>query len=98
MSISPYRKGRGAFRFTAEVSYFVDEEFRKQGVGSLLLDSAIAKSKKLGFKTLIAILFETNLASIRLLKRFGFEQWGFMPEIGEIDGEKLNHVYYGLRF
>ena len=38
-----------------------------------------------------------NQASIRLLKKFGFNQWGYLPEIAEIEGVLYSHVYLGKR-
>jgi len=39
---------------------------------------------------------EHNTSSIALLEKFGFELWGNMPGIAEIDNKKYNHLYYGL--
>ena len=96
LSFSPYRKGRQALRETAEVSYYVHNECHRRGIGSRLLDHAIKISPELRFRTLIAILLDQNTASIALLEKFGFERWGNMPGIAEIDNKKYSHLYYGL--
>jgi len=96
LSFSPYRKGREALHATAEVSYYVHNAYRRRGIGRRLLEFAIIKAPDLQFKTLIAILLDPNTASIALLEKFGFERWGNMPAIAEIDFEKFNHLYYGL--
>ncbi|MFC2098738.1 GNAT family N-acetyltransferase [Bacteroidota bacterium] len=93
---SPYRKGRKALKSTAEISYYVHNDFHRRGIGTSLMEHAIQKAPDLGFKTLIAILMDPNTASIALLKKFGFNLWGNMPGILEVDGEKYNHQYYGL--
>jgi len=97
ISFSPYRKGRQALQSTAEISYYVHTRFHRMGIGSRLLEYAIAKAPGLKFRNLIAILLEPNAASIALLRKFGFELWGDMPAIAEINGGKFNHQYYGLR-
>jgi phosphinothricin acetyltransferase len=57
---------------------------------------ALGQAPKLGFKALIAILMEPNAASIALLKKFGFQLWGNMPGILEVDGKSYDHQYYGV--
>lgn len=97
LTISPYRQGRMALRYTAEVSSYVDFSRHHQGVGTILLQHAINRCPSLGIKTLIAILLGSNEASIALLTKFGFEQWGCMPKAADFDGVELDHLYYGKR-
>ena len=97
LTISAYRPGRAALRHTAEVSYFVDFDFHRQGVASRLLKHAIDLCPSLQIKTLFAILMESNTASIEHLKKFGFEKWGHMPRVADYDGIEVGQLYYGLR-
>ena len=97
LSFSPYRKGRTALQSTAEISYYVHTLHHRRGIGTGLLKFALSIAPGLGFKTLIAILLEPNTASIDLLAKFGFELWGDVPRVAEIDGGEYNHQYYGLR-
>jgi len=97
ISFSPYRKGRKALQSAAEISYYVHSGFQRRGIGSALLEYAISRAEGLKFKTLIAILLEPNTASVALLEKSGFEKWGNMPGVAEIDGGQYNHQYYGLR-
>ncbi len=97
ISLSPYRKGRKALRFTIEISYYVHPDFKQQGIGSALMDYAINKSRELNYKTLLAILLEKNKKSIQLLLKYGFEKWGQMPNIADFDGTECGHLYYGLK-
>ena len=96
ISVRPYREGRAALRFTKEVSYYISSAYQKKGIGSKLLDHVIKNAKELQIKNLIAILLEKNSASIRLLEKFNFSQWGVLPNIAEFDGETRSHLYYGL--
>ncbi|RYY53084.1 MAG: N-acetyltransferase family protein [Chitinophagaceae bacterium] len=96
-SISPYRRGRGALRFTAEISYYVDRDMRGRGIGGRLLESAIALAASLGFRNLFAIVLDRNHPSIRLLEKSGFRKWGEMPGVADFDGDECGHLYYGKR-
>lgn len=96
LTLSSYRPRRIALRYAAEISYFVAEGNRGQGIGSALLEFGVAVAKKLGYKHLIAILLGHNLASIGLLKKYGFAEWGLMPGIADFDGVQYDHLYYGL--
>lgn len=95
-SFSPYRPRRLAMRYTAEISYFVDEKARARGIASSLMEHAIKVAPAIGFKTLIAILLAHNEASIRLLEKFGFREWGRMPGVADFNGTERDHLYYGL--
>jgi len=97
LSISAYRPGRQALRFTAEVSYYIHFEHHRKGVASNLLQHAIVMCPALQIKTLFAILMDSNQASIGLLEKHGFQKWGHMPKVAEVDGVEVGHLYYGLR-
>lgn len=95
--LSAYRKGRQALQNTAEISYYIRKHFWKKGIATQLMEAMLSKAKELGFKNLIAILIDANNASIALLKKFGFEQWGLMPDIIEMDDKTYGHAYYGKK-
>jgi len=97
LSVSPYRQGRHALRFAVEISYFVHIAHHKKGIGSALLGKAISQCREIGYKTALAILLVPNKASIALLEKFGFAQWGYMPDIAEFDGVVCGQLYYGLK-
>jgi len=97
MSINPYRKGRAAFQRTGEADCYVREGWRGKGIGDELVPYLLCQAKHHGFRTLLAIVLEHNTPSRRLLEKHGFQQWGFLPEIGEIDGKTVGHVYYGKK-
>ena len=97
VSLGAYREDRQALAHVAEVSYYVDENERGKGIGSSLMDHAIKSAPDYGFSILIAILLNRNPASIGLLNKFCFEEWGRMPGIARIDTLKADHLYYGLK-
>jgi phosphinothricin acetyltransferase len=46
---------------------------------------------------MLTIVLDKNIGSISLLEKNNFEQWGFLPEVAQIDGKILGHVYYGKK-
>ncbi|MBX2840512.1 MAG: GNAT family N-acetyltransferase [Flammeovirgaceae bacterium] len=97
ISISPHRAGREALKFTSEVSYYIHHAHQKKGIGSALMNYVLQHATNFEAKNLFAILLETNIGSIRLLEKFGFEKWGYLPRVAEIDGLEIGQFYYGKR-
>ena len=94
-SLSAYRKGRAALRFTAEISYYIAPVYHRQGIGRALIKHAIEACPALQIRHLFAIVLEGNEASLKLLEKMGFEQWGYLPKVANFDGKEVGHVYYG---
>jgi phosphinothricin acetyltransferase len=82
---------------TAEVSYYVDYAHHGKGIGSMLMEHAIFDCQRIKKRILFAILLEVNVPSIRLLQKFGFEKWGFMPDVAEFSHGLCGHLYYGKK-
>jgi len=95
-SLSAYRAGRPALRFTREISYFIAFDYHRQGIATALVKHAIAACPALQIRHLFAIVLEGNEASFRLLEKMGFEKWGFLPRVANFDGTEVGHLYYGL--
>lgn len=96
-SVSWYRPGRDALRFTAELSCYVHESQQGRGIGSSLIAHAIIESPRLGIKNLVAVVIDRNIASQKMLERLGFEMWGYLPGVLDYDGEECGEYYYGKR-
>ncbi len=94
-SFSQYRPGREALSEVAELSFYVDFNYLGRGIGSKLLDYGLKKAPFLRKRILFAIIIEGNNASIRLLEKFGFERWGYLPEVIHLRSEKRGQVYMG---
>ncbi len=95
-SISPYRVGRKALEDCVEVSYYVDKSFLGRGIGTALVKEGIDEGRRLNYYSMVAIILDRNVPSINLMKKLGFCQWGYLPDIANFDGERCGHVYYGL--
>jgi L-amino acid N-acyltransferase YncA len=89
--------GRPAYNATVEISLYISPEFQRQGIGSALLQHAIEQSPSLGVTTLLAIVFAINLPSLTLLKRFDFEQWGYLPNVVRFGKREGDVVILGRR-
>jgi L-amino acid N-acyltransferase YncA len=94
-SLSAYRPGRAALRFTAEISYYIALAYHRQGIGTGLVEHALSACPALQIKHLFAIVLEGNQASLKLLEKMGFEQWGYLPRVADFDGKEVGHFYYG---
>ncbi|PAD77646.1 GNAT family N-acetyltransferase [Paenibacillus campinasensis] len=88
---------RAAYDATAEISIYVDERFRGTGAGSILVAKAIEECPRLGISNLVGLVFGHNKPSLGLLTKFGFEQWGFLPGVAELDGIKRDLVIVGRK-
>lgn len=96
-ALSPYREGRQAMRNIAEVSFFLDKEYRKKGFGTVLLGKILNDCDRVHIKTLLAIILDVNKDSIRLLRKFGFKKWGCFPEVVEFEDKTCSQLVYGLK-
>ena len=96
-SLSPHRPGRKALRSVAEISYYIHKDHRRKGVANTLITYTVEKAKELGFKNLFTILLDLNKPSIHILKKFGFEKWGHLPDIAEFGGVICGQYIYGRK-
>jgi L-amino acid N-acyltransferase YncA len=70
----------------AEVSLYVADEVRGQGIGAELLDALIQHSEDAGYWTLYAGVFPENEASLRLFRGRGFRDYGVQERVGKMGG------------
>jgi phosphinothricin acetyltransferase len=76
---------RCAYRGTAEVSVYVDEQFRRRGVARTLLGEAIVRAPSLKINAMVGLIFAHNTPSLRLFEQLGFERWGLLPRVARLD-------------
>ncbi|GIP21666.1 GNAT family N-acetyltransferase [Paenibacillus sp. J22TS3] len=89
--------GRPAYNGTAEISIYIAEEYRGQGIGKVLIQKAIEESPKLSLSNLVGFVFAHNKPSLALLEKFGFDQWGYLPEVANLDGVLRDLVIVGRK-
>lgn len=88
--------GRPAYHRTAELSVYVDEVYRRRGVGRELLRDAIVHAPELGVDALLGFVFGQNTPSLGLFESFGFQRWGHLPRVARLDAKDCDLVILGL--
>jgi L-amino acid N-acyltransferase len=73
---------RCAYADTAEISIYIKEAFRGQGIGKQLMREVMKAGKKCGLHTVLSRITDDNQASIHLHELAGFENIGVMKEVG----------------
>lgn len=90
--------GRPAYIRTSEISIYIDENFRHQGLGQIAFDYVTEHLAELGIDTIVAYIFSHNKPSLGLFKKNGFETWGHLPEVALMDGERRSLDILGKKF
>ena len=80
-ALSPYRPSSG-YRFTAELSVYVDRGAQRRGIGSLLVQALVDAAQERGLHAIVGSVDAGNSPSIALLGRFGFVEAARLPEVG----------------
>jgi len=84
-ALSPV-SSRRVYAGVAEVSIYIAEKARGQGVGRRLLQALIDTSEQEGFWTLQSGVFPENTASVALHQKLGFREVGRRERIGRLHG------------
>ena len=77
----PFRK-RPAYRYAVKHSIYVHHEHLSRGVGRLLLPALIDACAAAGYRQMIGYIDAANPPSLKLHESFGFQQVGYLPQIG----------------
>jgi len=77
---------RPVYSGVAEISLYVGEKARGQGIGTELLAAFVREADAAGIWTLQTSVFPENEPSLALLKRFGFREVGVRERIGQLGG------------
>lgn len=89
--------GRPAYNGTAEISIYLAEAHRGKGYGKQMLSHSINQCKQLGIHTLLGFIFEQNIASLKLFQNLGFEEWGHLKDIAQLDEKFCSLKILGLK-
>jgi phosphinothricin acetyltransferase len=89
--------GRPAYNATAEISIYLDESQRGKGLGGQILQYAMSESRGFGINTLLGFIFAHNEPSLKLFRRFGFEDWATLPNLAVLDGIERSLKILGKR-
>lgn len=78
---APWR-ARSAYRFSAEISAYVDQAMPRRGIGSALYTELFARLQARGAHAVIGGITLPNEASVALHERFGMTKVAHFAEVG----------------
>ncbi|CAM2877818.1 GNAT family N-acetyltransferase [Paenibacillus sediminis] len=93
--LSSFRE-KPAYSRTAELSLYIADGYRGQGIGSTLLKEIIDRAKQLSYHTIIAGITGGNEESVKLHLKYGFEFIGTFREVGYKFGAWRDVMFYQL--
>jgi phosphinothricin acetyltransferase len=86
-------KEKAAYRFTVENSIYLGPASTGKGLGKVLMQELIDRSKARGLKEMIAVIADKGAeASVQMHKNFGFKEIGHMGRVGFKFGRWLGTV------
>lgn len=77
---------RLAYKGVAEVSVYIDNEYKSKGVGTALMERVIKSSEEHGIWTLFSSVFSENKATMNLHQKCGFRVVGIRKKIARLNG------------
>lgn len=97
LSFSHFMNERPGYFITADMGLYLHRDAQGKGLGTFLLRNAIEAAPSLGIETLATTIFASNIASLRLFKGQGFEEWGYMPRVARLRGVERDLIMVGRR-
>lgn len=91
IALSP-TSSRSCYAGVVEVSIYVGEKYKGQGIGTALLQNLIKISDENGFWTLQSGIIRENTASIAIHKKCGFRQIGIRERVAKMSNEIWHDV------
>ena len=84
------------FKQTVEHAVYIDPSYARKGLGRLLLQHLIEHARQQQIHVMVAAIDHDNQASLQLHQKLGFEQTGYMPEVGQKFGKWRDLVLFQL--
>ncbi|HBF15068.1 MAG TPA: GNAT family N-acetyltransferase [Clostridiales bacterium] len=88
---------RSAYRFTADLSVYLDQAATGKGIGGALLAELERRAAEMGIVNLISIVTGENRVSMAFHEKHGFVQVGRPEKVGFKQGRWLDVVFYQKR-
>lgn len=85
---------RRAYEETVEISVYIADDRRGQGLGRRLMEAVLDSGRKAGLHTVLSRIVKDGGASIRLHEELGFEKVGVMREVGWKFGRRIDVLLY----
>jgi L-amino acid N-acyltransferase YncA len=89
-------KERAAYRFTAEVTVYIDKNHLGKGIGIKLLEELLRTVREYNIHALMAVIALPNDSSIRLHEKYGFKKAAHFPEVGYKQNRWIDVGYWEL--
>lgn len=96
-TLSPFA-ARGGYFPSTEISIYIAPEAQGMGVGGALTGFLVEFAREEGYSTIISFNTDTNIASIRMIERYGFVRTGLIQHIGVKLGKLVNLAVFQLIF
>lgn len=74
-----------AYHISSEISIYVDENYKSQGIGKKMLEILLNIASTCQIRHVVAKIFAHNEPSLNLFKKQGFVQWGYLPQVCDMD-------------
>jgi L-amino acid N-acyltransferase YncA len=91
VALSP-TSSRSCYAGVVEVSIYIGEKYKGQGIGKSLLTSIIKQSEENGIWTLYCAIIRENIGSIVLHRKCGFREIGIREKIAKMSNEAWHDV------
>lgn len=88
---------RHAYHISAEISVYVRRDMHGVGMGKDLVRYMLERAPALGIRNVLAVIFGHNHASLRLFYGFGFQEWGRLPQVCDLDGTLADVLILGKK-
>ena len=86
---------RPAYHISTEISIYVAEEAKGQGVGKALVNYLIEVAPSCGVQQVVALIFAHNTPSLAMFEKLGFEPWGKFKQVCDMKGFIADVVILG---
>ena len=86
---------RPAYHISSEISIYLHQDYHGKGLGGLLVRWMLTQASSLGIRNVVALIFAHNLPSLSLFTKLGFTQWGYMPQVCDMQGFIADVVMLG---
>jgi len=91
-SFGEFRGVWPGYRYSVEHSVHVHTDFRGRGIGSAIVRRLLAEASAMGKHVMIGGIDATNVASLRMHERLGFDRVAHLHEVGHKFGRWLDLI------
>jgi L-amino acid N-acyltransferase len=85
-----------AYKYTVEHSVYVHRDHRGKGLGLKVMQGLITAARQNNLHAMVGGIDATNVGSIALHQRLGFQHVGTLPQVGFKFGRWLDLAFYQL--